>query len=235
MLGHVHSIESMGLVDGPGIRTVVFMQGCHLRCQFCHNPDTWALTGGETFEPEMLVKKIRRFKPYWKNKGGMTFSGGEPLLQAEFLLETLKLLKAEGIHTCLDTAGVGYGSYEEILKYTDLVIYDIKHYEEDGYKAMTGKEIDETRRFLDTAQLLDKKLWIRQVVVPGKTDSRRYLEGLKKYVESLKHVEKVELLPYHILGVEKYHTMDIPYPLTGVEPMDKKIVEQLQNELFGGN
>ena len=119
--GHIHSIESMGLVDGPGIRTVVFLQGCSLRCRFCHNPDTWDFEGGEIMEPAQLVQKIRRFKPYFKETGGVTFSGGEPLMQPDFLSETLKLCRQEGVHTCIDTAGCGMGNYDEILNHTCLL------------------------------------------------------------------------------------------------------------------
>ena len=144
--GRVHSLESMGLVDGPGIRTVVFLQGCRLRCSFCHNPDTWQLSGGEVFSAEQLMAKIRRFKPYFlRSGGGVTFSGGEPLLQPAFLLEMLKLLKREGIHTCLDTAGVGEGDYTEILRHTDLILYDIKHIDPALYQSMTGQPICHTQ------------------------------------------------------------------------------------------
>ena len=133
-VGHVHSIESMGLVDGPGIRTVIFLQGCALRCRFCHNPDTWELSDGTEYTPEELVAKIRRFKPYFKEDGGVTFSGGEPLLQPDFLKETLKLCKNEGIHTCIDTAGYGLSDYDEILNHTDLVLLDLKHIHKTDYE-----------------------------------------------------------------------------------------------------
>ena len=155
--GYIHSIESMGLVDGPGIRTVVFFQGCRLRCRYCHNPDTWTMRSGkeQIFTPEQLVNKILRFKPYFGNNGGVTFSGGEPLLQPEFLLEMLRLLKQEHIHTCLDTAGVGLGDYTEILRHTDLILYDVKHVTESGYLDMTGQPMDQTQAFLGEAQRLE--------------------------------------------------------------------------------
>lgn len=147
-VGKIHSIETMGLVDGPGIRVVVFLQGCALRCKFCHNPDTWAMNGGEEYTPEQLVKKIERFKSYFSSSGGgVTFSGGEPLRQPEFLLECLKLCKSKGINTCIDTAGYGFGDYDEILKYTDLVLFDIKHITREGYKNITLMEIDESFKF----------------------------------------------------------------------------------------
>ena len=206
--GRIHSIESMGLVDGPGVRSVVFFQGCRLRCQYCHNPDTWSFTGKDAqhISAEALVKKLSRFKPYYGDRGGVTFSGGEPLLQKDFLLEALIRCKQAGIHTCLDTAGCGDGDYGEILRYTDLVLMDIKHYTEEGYRKVTGMD----------------------VVVPGLTDGEAHLEGLKTYIQSLKNVERVELLPYHVLGVHKYKALGIPYPLEGVEPMNPELLSDWQ-------
>lgn len=227
--GRIHSIETMGLVDGPGIRVVVFFQGCALRCLYCHNPDTWVENEGEEYTAEALVKKLARFKSYFsKSGGGVTFSGGDPLRQGEFLLEALKLCKAEGINTCIDTSGVGTGNYDEILKYTDLVLYDVKHLTEDGYLDMTGLKYDETKKFLEACKRNNTKIWIRQVVVPGKTDSEEYMYKLKAFVEDLKNVEKVELLPYHLLGVNKYEVMGIKYRLDGVEAMDKEKCKELQ-------
>lgn len=229
--GKIHSVESMGLVDGPGIRVVVFMQGCTLRCLYCHNPDTWTLDGNKDaldFTPEELVNKISRFRSYFeKSGGGVTFSGGDPLKQPEFLKETLKLCKEAGIHTTLDTSGVGFGDYEEILKYTDLVLYDVKHLTREGYKDMTGIEIDETQKFLEACKKMGTKMWIRQVVVPGKTDSEEYIRELGKFIKTLNNVEKVELLPYHLLGVNKYETLGIKYRLEGLEAMDKEACKAL--------
>ena len=229
--GKIHSVESMGLVDGPGIRVVVFMQGCTLRCLYCHNPDTWTLDGNKDaldFTPEELVNKISRFRSYFeKSGGGVTFSGGDPLKQPEFLKETLKLCKEAGIHTTLDTSGVGFGDYEEILKYTDLVLYDVKHLTREGYKDMTGIEIDETQKFLEACKKMGTKMWIRQVVVPGKTDSEEYIRELGKFIKTLDNVEKVELLPYHLLGVNKYETLGIQYRLEGLEAMDKEACKAL--------
>ena len=229
-LGRIHSFESMGLVDGPGVRSVVFLQGCHLRCQYCHNPDTWSMTGRNVQEmsAEELVKKLSRFKSYYGKNGGVTFSGGEPLLQKDFLLEVLPLCRKAGIHTCLDTAGCGIGGYEEILAYTDLVILDIKHYTREGYAKVTGREIDETNRFLQAVQKMKVPLWIRHVVVPGLTDGDSHLNGLKDYIHTLKNVERVELLPYHVLGVPKYEKLGIPYPLEGVAPKDPESLTDWQ-------
>ena len=227
-LGCVHSIESMGLVDGPGIRTVIFLQGCRLRCKYCHNPDTWAEKASENMilSPEDLLKRILRFKPYFGSDGGVTFSGGEPLLQSEFLCEILTMCKDAGIHTCIDTAGCGRGDYEHILSHTDLLIYDIKHYTQDGYLKITGCSDDETKRFLETAQNMAVPLWIRHVVVPGLTDGDEHLSGLESYLETLTHIQKVELLPYHPLGVHKYHEMHMKYPLDKIPPLShEKIAE----------
>lgn len=233
-IGHIHSWESMGLVDGPGIRSVVFLQGCHLRCQYCHNPDTWKEEGGEQETPEQVVKRLVRFLPYYGEDGGVTFSGGEPLLQPEFLRTTLALCKEAGIHTCLDTAGVGYGDYEEILKLTDLILFDVKHYEEEGYKTVTGYSMDEANRFLETAQRMDVPLWIRHVVVPGLTDSEEHLEGLLNYIHTLKNVRRVDLLPYHVLGVSKYHTLGIPYRLEGVPAKNAEDLVDWQRRMNEG-
>lgn len=233
MNGKVHSIESMGLVDGPGIRTVIFFQGCSLRCKFCHNPDTWTYNGGTEYTPEELVKRIERFKTYFKSSGGgVTFSGGEPLRQPEFLLEVLKLCKAKGIHTCIDTAGYGFGDYDEILKYTDLVLFDIKHITKDGYKEVTLMEIDDSLNFLEAMKRNNTKMWIRHVIVPGMTDNIEHLKNVKKFVDNIPNVEKVELLPYHLLGANKYEVMKIKYPLEGVEAMDKELTKKYQEEIF---
>lgn len=223
MKGRIHSVESMGLVDGPGIRTVVFLQGCGLRCQYCHNPDTWecGAVAAKEMTPEELVAKLRRFKSYYGATGGVTFSGGEPLLQPEFLAQALELCQKEGIHTCLDTAGCGLGDYERILSHTDLVLLDIKHYTPQGFQAVTGRDTGEWRAFLSQLQAQEVPLWIRHVVVPGLTDGDEHLQGLLDFVSTLHHVRRVELLPYHTLGVHKYHTLGYPYPLEGVEPLAK--------------
>ena len=231
--GKIHSIESMGLVDGPGIRVVVFFQGCKLRCLYCHNPDTWNQKDGEEWTVDSVFSKIKRFKSYFSTSGGgVTFSGGDPLLQSEFLIEILKRCKEEGIHTCLDTSGVGNGNYDEILKYTDLVLYDVKHLTEKGYLNMTGLPIDETNRFLEAVKRNNNKLWVRQVVVPEMTDSEEYMQSLKDFVDTLDNVEKVELLPYHLLGVNKYENMNMKYRLDGTPAMNKDKCNELKNKYF---
>lgn len=231
--GRIHSLETMGLVDGPGIRFIVFMQGCGIRCAFCHNPDTWCMGEGDEFTPRDLVDKIKRFKTYFDaSGGGVTFSGGEPLLQPEFLLECLKLCKAEGIHTALDTAGVGLGNYEEILKYVDLILFDIKEIDPKKYKDLVGVSIDKSLEFLSVAQSMNKKMWIRHVVVPGYTDNKEDLIRIKDFIDNLNNIEKIELLPYHVLGVNKYEVLNIPYRLEDVKPLDKKWLKELEKEIF---
>lgn len=228
MKGRIHSIESMGLVDGPGIRTVVFLQGCKLRCLYCHNPDTWTMGGGTQVEASDLIKKIKRYRPYFeKSGGGVTFSGGEPLLQPEFLLESLQACKELGIHTALDTAGYGFGEYEEILKYTDLVLFDIKHEDPKQYLFIAGQKEDKSLKFLDAVQKAGTKMWIRHVVVPGITDSEEHIIQLAQKIKTLENVEKVELLPYHSMGENKYEVMNIKYKLEGVEQMDRKRTQEL--------
>lgn len=230
--GYIHSTETMGLVDGPGIRTVVFFQGCALRCSYCHNPDTWNFEGGQEISPEELLKKVLRFRPYFeKSGGGVTCSGGEPLMQPKFLLEFLKLCKENNIHTTLDTSGVGLGNYGEILKYVDLVLLDVKHYARDGYEQITKHSMDKFNEFVESLIKANVPLWIRHVVVPGITNSQEHMLELKKFISKFKNIQKVELLPYHTLGVNKYEKLGIPYNLDGVEAMEKDNCKQLEKWL----
>ena len=184
MKGRINSIETMGLVDGPGIRFVSFFQGCKLRCLYCHNPETWALDGqSEEIEAQELVKKIERYKNYYGADGGATFSGGEPLLQPEFLLECLKLCKEKGINTAIDTAGVGFGDYDEILKNCDLVILDVKAVDGEEYKKLVGQDIKFFNQFLEAVQKNGNRLWLRQVIVPGINDDEAHVLKLKKFAK----------------------------------------------------
>ena len=232
MKGRINSIETMGLVDGPGIRFVSFFQGCKLRCLYCHNPETWALDGqSEEIEAQELVKKIERYKNYYGADGGVTFSGGEPLLQPAFLLECLKLCKEKGINTALDTAGVGFGDYDEILDYVDLVILDVKAVDEKEYQELTGKPIKYFQNFLDKVQEKGNKLWLRQVIVPGMNDDEKHIKKLKNFEKKLKNVEKIELLPYKTIGVHKYQDLKIQYRLEGVPDMDEEKCQKLQQLL----
>lgn len=238
MEGNIHSFESFGTVDGPGIRYVVFMQGCPMRCKYCHNPDTWQVGAGKKYTAEAVFKEILKYKNYIKS-GGVTVSGGEPLLQAEFITELFRLLKAEGIHTALDTSGVTFDKdnpqsvekHLSVLRYTDLVLLDIKHIDEDEHKALTGFS---NKRMLDFAQFLSengKKMWIRHVLVPDITDKDEYLQKLKQFISGLKTVERVEVLPYHTMGEVKYEKLGLPYPLKGVQPPAKQRIENARKIL----
>ena len=231
MIGHIDSIETLGLVDGPGIRVVVFLQGCPLRCLFCHNPETWTLNDKFLITPEELVRHIYKYRNYFGTDGGVTFSGGEPLFQHDFLLECLKLCKKMGINTCLDTAGSCRG-YEDILKYVDLVIWDVKALENDAYHKMTGQDINISLDFLKYCQDNGVKMWIRQVIVPGINDNVQYMYRLKEFIKPLKNVGKIELLPYHLLGVSKYKQLGIPYRLEGVPAMEKDKCDELYKVLI---
>ena len=231
--GYIHSIETMGLVDGPNIRTVIFMQGCPLRCLFCHNPDTWQKESNFKLTSKEVVDEVRKYRSYIEMGGGVTFSGGEPLLQSEFLLETLKLCKKAGFHTCIDTSGTGYSKkyLDEILKYTDLVILDIKAIEEENYKKITKQSMDMFNYFKERLDISGNKLWLRQVIIPGINDNTDYILKLKEYVKQFNNVEKIELLPYHTLGLEKYKKLNIEYELQGIEDMDKEKCKELEELL----
>ena len=226
--GKIHSFESMGLLDGPGVRAVIFFQGCPLRCAYCHNPDTWDKNLGTEYEAGELLTKILRYKPYFNETGGVTFSGGEPMHQPEFLVEILKLCRDNGINTALDTSGYGNGDYEEILKYTDLVILDIKHTNDKDHIKLTGKDRRGSDEFIQALNRNNKKVLVRHVVVPGITDSEQQMVKLAQIVKKINNLSGLELLPYHTMAIEKYKSLKIPYRLEGVEPMDKEKVKELE-------
>ena len=231
MLGNIASFETMGLVDGPGVRFVVFLQGCPLRCAYCHNPEMWNPKEAKIqMTPEELVKKIKRYRVYFKDGGGVTISGGEPLLQAKFVTEVFKLCKQEGIHTCLDTSGYG-DDYDELLDYCDLIILDVKELNPDKYKNLVGKEIDKFSKFLKTCQEKNKKMWFRQVIVPGYNDTKESVLALKEFADKFSNIEKIELLPYHTMAIKKYKELGIPYRLSEVPAMDKKKCKDLEKYL----
>lgn len=229
--GSIDSFETFSTLDGPGIRTVVFLNGCKLRCLFCHNPEMWNLKE-KNLTPEEVVQKILRNKPYFKNGGGVTFSGGEPLLQIDFLIETCKLLKHENIHIALDTAGVGLGNYDEILSLVDLVIFDIKALDDVNYMEMTGNKICESLKFLECCQKHNKKMWIRQVIVPGINDSESYIDLLASFIKKLKNIEKIELLPFHTMAFDKYQKLNLDNPLKDKVNMDKEKCNELEKILL---
>lgn len=221
ILGNIHSYESMGTVDGPGIRFVIFLQGCPLRCKFCHNPDTWDIKEKKIQEsPEETLKKLKRYKNYFGKKGGVTVTGGEPLVQSEYVLELFKLCKQEGIHTALDTSGYIFNEkVKEVLKYTDLVLLDIKAIDKEIYRDLTRVELDNTLKFLNYLQEIKKSVWVRHVVVPTITDNDELLEETAKFISKFENVEMVEILPYHTLGVFKYQELGLEYPLKDIEDL----------------
>lgn len=222
----------MGLVDGPGIRVVVFIQGCKLRCLYCHNPDTWNKNKGDSISSKELLDKVKKYKPYFENSGGgVTLSGGDPLLQPEFIKEFFKMCREEGIHTCLDTSGFGLGDYDEILKYTDLVLLDIKHIDEEKHMALTGQPISGINPFLDALKKSNTKIWIRHVVVEGYTDEKEHIKSFGKLIKDIPNVEMVELLPYHTHGVNKYESLGIEYRLKGLSPLSSDKLKELKSIL----
>jgi len=229
MKGSINSIETFGLVDGPGIRTVVFLNGCNLRCKFCHNPETWKMQQ-YNYTSDEIVKKCIRNKPYFKrNNGGVTFSGGEPLLQYDFLLETCKKLKEENIHIAIDTAGIGLGDYKELFKYIDLILLDIKHTTKEGYQDITTRDyLDKFLEFVNQANESNVDIWIRQVIVPDVNDNEEYMKNLSYFIKKyIKNVKRVDFLPYHKMGIEKYKKLNIDYPYESKEAMNKDKVDKL--------
>lgn len=230
--GYIHSIESMGLVDGPGIRFVVFFQGCRLRCSFCHNPDTWEFCEGAKYTSDELMAKILRYKPYFERSGGgVTFSGGDPLCQYEFLLEMIKKCKENGIHTAIDTSGVGHSDCRELLSLADLIMLDIKHINPNEYKQITGVEMSAFENFLAQVKEIRPDIWLRAVIIPTINDNFDYITELWHLAKSIPRVQKIELLPYHTLGVNKYEKLGLEYPLGDLPPMDKEQVRKWQDML----
>lgn len=236
MTGKVHSVFAGGTVDGPGIRFVVFMQGCPLRCKYCHNPDSWVYSGGEERTTDDLFSEIIKYKTYFGSEGGVTVSGGEPLLQLDFIIELFKKLKERGINTCVDTSGYTFNEkqidkYEELASLTDLFLLDIKHIDDEGHKALTGVSNKNTLAFSKFLSERGSKMWIRHVIVEGYTDDDGELNRLVEYVRTLKSVEKIEVLPYHTMGVVKYEKLGIGYPLKGVEPPSKERIIKIKEIL----
>lgn len=236
MTGKIHSFESFGTVDGPGIRFVVFMQGCPMRCKYCHNPDTWEANGGMRYTAEEVANRALRYKSYFAHGGGVTVSGGEPLLQTEFICELFRILKSNGIHTAIDTSGITFDrtrtqKLDELLGYTDLVLLDIKHIDDEKHAELTGFS---NRNVLDFAKYLSdkgKEIWIRHVLVDGITDDDNYLYRLKSFIDGLETVKKVEILPYHGMGEVKYEKMNMQYPLKGMQPPSAERVENARKIL----
>ena len=239
MNGFVHSTESFGTVDGPGVRFVVFLQGCPMRCQYCHNPDTWKMNSGSVRSAQSLIREYERNAAFYK-KGGITVTGGEALMQIDFLLELFQLAKQKNIHTCLDTSGVTYrpgaSSYneklDELMKVTDLVMLDIKHIDPEGHKTLTGHD---NAGILAFAKYLEEKqvdVWIRHVVVPGITDGVEQLTRLGTFLGTLSNIKALDVLPYHIMGITKYEQLNMTYPLEGVPPATKEQAAQAKKVIL---
>ena len=241
MNGFIHSTESFGSVDGPGVRFVIFVAGCPMRCQFCHNPDTWNMQVGEQKSADELLAQALRYRSYWKDGGGITVSGGEPLLQMDFMIELFQKAKEKGINTTIDTSGAPFtreepffGKFKELMKYTDLLLVDIKHIDDEQHKLLTGHT---NKNILDMARYLSeigKPVWIRHVLVPERSDKDEYLKELYEFIKTLNNVEKVEVLPYHTFGEYKWKELGYDYPLAGIEPPTKERIKNANEILHTG-
>ncbi|OOB80016.1 MAG: pyruvate formate-lyase 1-activating enzyme [Epulopiscium sp. Nele67-Bin001] len=226
MIGRVHSIETCGTVDGPGIRFILFMQGCPLRCQYCHNPDSWKATDGQEMDTNKLIKEIVKYKPYMNSSGGgITISGGEPLLQADFVADLFQKCKAEGIHTCIDTSGfVKLDKAAKVLDYTDLVLLDVKSFNPQVYKNVTGVELAPTLEFERILAERNIPVWLRYVLVPNLTDNLDDIEALAKYLTTLSNVERIDVLPFHKMGEFKWSELGYEYKLTDTQEPSAELV-----------
>ena len=238
--GAIHSIETFGSVDGPGIRFIVFLKGCKLRCKYCHNADTWDPNSEDMRTPDELLDFAERYRSYWGTEGGITVSGGEPLLQIDFLTELFKKAKERGINTCIDTAlqpftreEPFFSKFNELLKYTDLMLVDIKHIDRDEHIELTGLPNDNIIDGMNYLSEMGQPIWIRHVLVPGITDNDEYLKKTRAFIETLSSVEKIEVLPYHSMGQHKFETLGIPYKLDGVKSPTKDRVDNAMNILNG--
>ena len=241
MIGHIHSTESFGAADGPGVRFIVFMQGCHMRCRYCHNPDTWKMDVGDEVTADEILKRALRFKPYWGKDGGITISGGEPLLQIDFVIELFKKAKELGINTCIDTAGNPFtkeepffSKFEELMKYTDLLLLDLKEINPTRHKDLTGfdnSNIIEMAKYLSE---INKPVWIRHVLVPEHSDFDEDLDALGDFIDTLSNVDRVEILPYHTLGKFKWENLGIPYTLESISPPSAERIENAKQRIHAG-
>ena len=236
MTGKIHSIQSLGTVDGPGVRTVVFMQGCPLRCGYCHNPDTWDPNAGETVDTAEVFAKIKRFRPYFGPEGGVTVSGGEALLQPDFVRELFTLCKNEGIHTALDTSGCLWNEQvESLLDVTDLALLDIKMTTDADYREYVGCSLEKPLFFLGKLEEKGIPAWIRHVVVPGLTDAPENIRRLRDLLKGYSYIQKVEFLPFHKICVPKYEKMGIPFPFDRFPAASKDQAEQAFREYQKGS
>ena len=240
LYGRIHSTESFGSVDGPGVRFLIFTQGCNMRCKYCHNADTWDKNGGTLMSADELIEKALKYKDYWGDKGGITVSGGEPLLQIDFIIELFKRAKQENINTCVDTAGQPFvrkepffSKFKELCSLTDLFLADIKHIDPEEHKKLTGVKNDNILDMLRFLSEINKPVWIRQVLVPGITDNDEYLRRTAEFIKTLNNVEKTEVLPYHTLGEYKWKELKMHYPLEGVQPPTQERIKNAKKILEG--
>lgn len=238
LVGYVHSIETFGSVDGPGIRYVVFLQGCRMRCEFCHNPDTWNIGVGDEMTVDEILNDAIRYKAFWGKKGGITVSGGEALVQIDFVLALFKKAKTMGINTCLDTCGQPFtykdpffSKFAELMQYTDVSLVDIKHIDSAQHKRLTGFNNETVLAMIQYMSEHGYHMWIRHVLVPERTDYDDYLRDLGQYIHTLNAIDKVEVLPYHTMGVKKYVELGIDYPLEGIEPPSAERVKNAEHLL----
>lgn len=230
MKGYIHSFESFGTVDGPGIRYVIFFQGCPLRCKYCHNPDTWKLKSGKEYSVQDIVTNALKYKSYFSKNGGITLTGGEPLLQIDFVIELLKEFKKHDVHTAIDTSGALFNvndldclkKYQELIEYCDLFLLDIKHIDNEEHISLTGVSNQNTLNFAKFLSENKKHMWIRHVLVPTITLKDDSLIKLKKFISSLNYIDKIEVLPYHTMGMKKYSELGIDYPLKGINSPSKE-------------
>ena len=238
--GAIHSIETFGSVDGPGIRFIIFLKGCNLRCKYCHNADTWDPNSEDMRTADEILDFAERYRGYWGEDGGITVSGGEPLLQIDFLLELFKKAKERGINTCIDTAVQPFtreepffSKFNELLKYTDLMLLDIKHIDREEHIKLTGLPNDNIKDCFEYLSEIGQPIWIRHVLVPGITDDDEYLKKTREFIEKLSNVQRIEVLPYHTMGQHKFEAMGIKYQLEGVQSPAKERVENAYNILNG--
>ncbi len=241
MYGYIHSIETMGTVDGPGLRYVVFTAGCPLRCKYCHNPDTWQIENGKKMSSTEIMADFKKYKPYLRN-GGLTVSGGDPLVQIDFVTELFELAKKDGVHTCLDTSGTTFNTnpervkkFKKLAQFTDLVMLDIKHIDANRYKDLTGGNLDETLSFLDFLEKESKcEVWIRHVIVKGYTYKTDYLYKLGYHIGAYKNIKALDVLPYHTMAVNKYESLGIDYPLKDMKEMSKEEAAKARSVIEAG-
>lgn len=242
MKGRIHSLESFGTVDGPGVRYVVFVQGCPMRCAYCHNPDTWEMNGGTLMGPEEILENYERNKPFYRG-GGITVTGGEPLMQLDFLLDLFTKAHERGINTCLDTSGIAYkpnanpewlAKLDKLCEVTDLVMLDIKHIDPEKHKELVKQPNDGILAFAEYLDNHDVDIWIRHVVVPGVTDDPKDLYDLGYFIGGLKNLKAIDVLPYHTMGKKKYEELGIEYRLKDLPDMDKNKVPEVKQHIIDG-